>query len=207
MFERPREKIRTRGAPYLTTTELLQVVLGSGSAKVSGARLAKRVTRVLATQAASYEQLIHIDGIGVAKACQVLAALELGRRFSCDSKLLTAMPRISTVRLRQLMARHRKCIVGVYFFDGAGKELFEKQYTYTSPSTAPLIVKQIATDALAVAVRSVVVAIGSRNDPLHVAISELDFIKQLQGSLYLLTIQIAQIYRANAKAVELWSDL
>ncbi len=66
----------------LTSTELLQLIIGSGSAKVSGAKLARMVEQVLATGVVSYEALVAVRGVGEAKACQVLAVVELGKRLN-----------------------------------------------------------------------------------------------------------------------------
>lgn len=82
LYQRPREKLRSQGVQALTSTELLQLIIGSGSAKVSGAKLARMVEQVLATGVVSYEALVAVRGVGEAKACQVLAVVELGKRLN-----------------------------------------------------------------------------------------------------------------------------
>lgn len=81
VYERPREKLRNKGASALTTIELLQLVIGSGSSGISGAKLARHVEEVLTRGSASVSELTALTGIGEAKACQVLASLELGSRM------------------------------------------------------------------------------------------------------------------------------
>jgi DNA repair protein RadC len=81
LYERPREKLRNYGVSALSLTELIQVVLGSGMAHHSSARLAKSIQSLMDQTELSYESLVLIDGIGTAKACQIIAAIELGRRM------------------------------------------------------------------------------------------------------------------------------
>jgi DNA repair protein RadC len=82
--DRPREKLERLGAAGLGDNELLAVVLGSG-ARGSGAL---DVANRLLEQAGGVHGLVRVDagdlcqvsGVGPARAAQVLAAVELGRR-------------------------------------------------------------------------------------------------------------------------------
>jgi DNA repair protein RadC len=82
--DRPREKLRQHGPSALGDNELVALVLGSGSRRgdalsVANALLAAHgglhgLTRCTA------DDLVRIAGIGRARAAQIVAALELGRR-------------------------------------------------------------------------------------------------------------------------------
>jgi DNA repair protein RadC len=82
--DRPREKLERLGPASLGDNELLALVLGSGSRHVDALELANRLldragglyglTRV------GIDELRRVGGIGSARAAQVLAAVELGRR-------------------------------------------------------------------------------------------------------------------------------
>ena len=84
--ERPRERLQHYGASYLSNTELIAILLGSGTARENALRLSERALvehgGLGGVAKASYAELCEMHGIGDAKACQVLAALELGRRLS-----------------------------------------------------------------------------------------------------------------------------
>lgn len=80
IYQRPREKLRERGVHTLLTVELLQVIIGSGGPKASGAVLARLVGELFINETVSYQSLVAIDGIGDAKACQLLAVYELATR-------------------------------------------------------------------------------------------------------------------------------
>ena len=83
--ERPRERLRDYGASYLSNAELLAIVLRTG---ITSENVLDLATRLLAQfeglaglSNASYAELCTIRGLGHAKAAQVKAALELGRRL------------------------------------------------------------------------------------------------------------------------------
>jgi len=83
--ERPREKVMANGIQYLSDTELLAILLGSGTRNKTAVELARQILleagntlHGLGRQTIS--DLIRIKGVGPAKAISVLAAMELGRR-------------------------------------------------------------------------------------------------------------------------------
>ena len=82
--DRPREKLERLGAASLGDNELLALVLGSGSRDAGALALANallaRVGGLYGLTRSSLSELQVIDGIGPARAAQVLAAVELGRR-------------------------------------------------------------------------------------------------------------------------------
>jgi|SRR5579859_7141456 len=81
-FLRPREKIRELGVQRLTTQELLSVILGSGMKNIPVEILAKRITQKLQLEKSlALNDLQKIKGIGLAKASQILAAIELVERL------------------------------------------------------------------------------------------------------------------------------
>lgn len=79
--ERPREKLIHHGAASLSLVELIQLVVGSGNSRVSGAKMARNIKNALGQEGLTYTALVAIDGVGVAKACQILAAFELAKRW------------------------------------------------------------------------------------------------------------------------------
>ncbi|MCL2121394.1 MAG: DNA repair protein RadC [Clostridiales bacterium] len=84
VFQRPRERLLAYGVKRLSDTELLAILINSGSKEESALALAQRILqegggRFLLDAEAS--ELSKIKGIGVAKACRIKAALELSCRL------------------------------------------------------------------------------------------------------------------------------
>jgi DNA repair protein RadC len=82
--DRPREKLRTHGAAALGDNELLALVLGSGCRNRNALAVANELLAarggLQGLLRSSIDDLSRAAGVGHAKAAQVLAAIELGRR-------------------------------------------------------------------------------------------------------------------------------
>jgi DNA repair protein RadC len=81
-LDRPREKLRDKGAKALSDLELMAILLGSGTKGHDVMRLADRILKVLdkANGNPSLQELEKIEGVGPAKATLIAAALEFSRR-------------------------------------------------------------------------------------------------------------------------------
>jgi DNA repair protein RadC len=83
--DRPREKLARLGAASLGDNELVAIVIGQGRARVSALDLANALLASIggieSLGRARHQDLTQLHGIGGARAAQVLAAVELGRRI------------------------------------------------------------------------------------------------------------------------------
>jgi DNA repair protein RadC len=82
--DRPREKMREKGAAALTTEELVQIILGRGVKGHDVRAMSRKITRILEEKKGWLDEadLKDIHGMGEAKTCQLLAAFEVARRFA-----------------------------------------------------------------------------------------------------------------------------
>ena len=83
--DRPREKFLLKGKSSLSDSELLAILIGSGSRNESAVQLCQRILAASENNLStlgkmSIAQLIQFKGIGEARAISIAAALELGRR-------------------------------------------------------------------------------------------------------------------------------
>ncbi|MFN8336401.1 MAG: DNA repair protein RadC [Cyclobacteriaceae bacterium] len=83
--DRPREKLTLKGKAALSDAELIAILLGTGTARLSAVDLAKNILQAVSNDLnelarLSIKDLMKIKGIGEAKAITVISALELGRR-------------------------------------------------------------------------------------------------------------------------------
>lgn len=87
--ERPRERLVKFGEQALSAQELLQVILGRGiageSVAITAQKLLSRFGSLQKLAEASIEELSSIKGIGPAKATQIKAVFEIGRRLSTQT--------------------------------------------------------------------------------------------------------------------------
>ncbi len=87
--ERPRERLVKFGEQALSVQELLQIILGRGiageSVAVTAQKLLSQFGNLQKLAEASIDELSSIKGIGLAKAAQIKAAFEIGRRLSTQT--------------------------------------------------------------------------------------------------------------------------
>ncbi|MGB8375049.1 MAG: DNA repair protein RadC [Salegentibacter sp.] len=90
--DRPREKLLQKGKLSLSDSELIAILIGSGSRNESAVELSKRILASSKNNLSelgkmSVQQLCNFKGIGTAKAVSIVAALELGRRRRIEEAL------------------------------------------------------------------------------------------------------------------------
>jgi DNA repair protein RadC len=83
--DRPREKMMLKGIQSLSESELLSLLIGSGTRKASAVELARQVMNMAGNNLDklgkfAVSDLKKLNGIGQARAITIVAALELGRR-------------------------------------------------------------------------------------------------------------------------------
>ncbi len=89
--ERPREKMMKYGVSSLSNIELLSILIGSGTRDVTALSLAARIIS-LEKDGISFlahclpQDLCAIKGVGMAKSCQIVAAIALGKRIATRPK-------------------------------------------------------------------------------------------------------------------------
>lgn len=83
--QKPREKMAALGAKSLTLPELIAIILGTGTRKEEVMSMAERILKEYGEKALSSEvsakKLAELVDIPATKAAQIIAALEIGRRF------------------------------------------------------------------------------------------------------------------------------
>jgi DNA repair protein RadC len=91
--DRPREKFLLKGKSALSDSELLAILIGSGSRNESAVQLCQRIlfsvnNNLNQLGKLSVKQLMQFKGIGEAKALTIAAALELGRRRKFETDII-----------------------------------------------------------------------------------------------------------------------
>jgi DNA repair protein RadC len=89
--ERPRERLKQFGPEALSAQELLALIIGRGISKKSVMTIAQELLikfgNIKAISEATIEELSQIKGIGFAKAVQIKACFELGKRKDLEPEL------------------------------------------------------------------------------------------------------------------------
>ena len=114
--EKPREKLLKEGKGKLSNTEILAILIGSGTRQKSAMELATEIIS-MDSSGIKYladcrpEELTAISGIGPCKASEILAAVELGKRLAsipaADRDIIKSSSDIADIFMEK-MRYHKK---------------------------------------------------------------------------------------------------
>lgn len=127
--DRPREKLRAKGAPALSDSELIAILLHHGTREKSAVDVAREVLHLGKNSLSelgklSVQELCRVKGVGEAKAITLIAALELGRRRQAAAAMeKTVIGSSADVAryLQSLLRDHRHEVFAVLFLNRANK--------------------------------------------------------------------------------------
>ncbi len=155
--ERPREKLLASGAEKLTDAELLALIIrtGDGSGKNSAVDLARALLsrfgsfRQLAT--ASIGELCQQPGIGPAKAAEIQALFQIGRRFA-DQRLQPGQPYRSSqdafLHFHERLCDYRKEVFVALLLDTKNRLLKEVRISEGSLNASIVHPREVFAPAL-----------------------------------------------------------
>jgi len=204
LYERPREKLRSRGVAYLSLSEIIQLIIGSGTAKISAARLAKKVASHIERESLSYESLILIAGLGDAKVCQLLAAVELGKRLAMQTAHSSSSFSNQSLSTYVHEARLSRGAALCIWFDGSNREIDRKTYTISPNLRQEIFVRNMFTDALAVSARSVLVLLHKKGAHLAPSAQDVTLLGLINESSKILQVAVIEVIATNGNILKKW---
>lgn len=125
-IERPREKLQKYGAGKLSNSELLAILLRTGGKGKSAVEVAAGILRKFGDAKiadADTAELAKSAGLGPAKACEIVACFELGRRILQERKhrLMMTAQDVWTA-LRDIRDQKKEHFI-VFFLDTRNQEI------------------------------------------------------------------------------------
>jgi DNA repair protein RadC len=127
--DRPREKMMRSGAGTLSDSELLSIFIGGGIEGSNAVEIGREImyscqNSLLELGRRSVKDLMKVKGIGLAKACALAAAMELGRRWV--SRKAAHFPVLKDSRavegyLRPLLEHYSHEVFGVLLLAQSGR--------------------------------------------------------------------------------------
>ncbi len=154
--ERPREKLFKSGEHRLSDTELLAILLRSGTKGQSAIDLARRIIKEFKT----FRNMSHTDirrwkefkGLGQAKIAQIKAAIEIGRRFReqeiKEKKIKITCAKDATAFLMPRMRDLKKEVFKVLLLDGQNRLIDIAEIEEGSVTQASPVIREIISLAL-----------------------------------------------------------
>lgn len=121
--ERPQEKLLYGGAGKLSNSELLALIIRTGTSEKSAIQLAEDVISYSCSEIgdlgrADVRELTEIDGIGVSKACSIVASMELAKRLISDPgrenrKVLRDSTDVAELLMQEMLYEKREMLIAL----------------------------------------------------------------------------------------------
>lgn len=127
--ERPREKLLTYGVKYLSNSELIAIIIRTGNKSESALDIGNKIVSMNNGNLdylmnIKVEELMEIKGIGLSKACQIIAGLELGKRIASapkEDEIKVNRPEIIADLFMERMKYEKKEIFEILLLDTKNK--------------------------------------------------------------------------------------
>jgi len=124
--ERPREKLMQYGPEKLSNSELLAILLRSGKKGENVIELANKILKRFSKDELpnlTFNDLKDYSGVGPAKACEIIACFELGKRLLKDKKAeIYLKPKEIWEELKDLRD-HKKEHFVIFYLDSRNQEI------------------------------------------------------------------------------------
>ncbi|NPA93147.1 MAG: JAB domain-containing protein [Chloroflexi bacterium] len=195
--ERPRERLEQLGPQSLSTAELLAILLRVGLPGENAVQLARRLLRQFeglpGLQRATFDELKAQRGIGTAKAAQIKAALELGRRLQLAQR--GERPRISSpddaaaLLLYEMSALPQEHL-RVLLLDTRNQVLKIHDVVVGSVNAAQVRIAEIFRQAVLVNATAIILAHNHPSGDPTPSADDIAFTRQAQEAGRLLDIQV-----------------
>jgi len=157
-IDKPREKLISKGASALSNVELFAALIGIGFQGKDVLQIACEIEKEFKDRLhkTEYNDLIKIDGIGKAKACQILASFEIAKRYlnkEDDIKIMHPKDVLPFVReIRDKRQEHFICIT----LNGAKGIIEKRVVTVGLLNSSQIHPREIFSDAISDRAASVV---------------------------------------------------
>jgi DNA repair protein RadC len=196
--DRPREKLLQKGTGALSDAELIAILIGSGTRKMTAVELSKLLLQQSENNLnelakLSVKDLMKMKGIGEAKAITIIAALELGRRRkeqepSDKPKITSSLSAYEILKGDLMDLRHEE--FWVLLLNRANKVVRKKRISEGGVSGTvadPKIIFKLALEEMA---SGVIVAHNHPSGNTTASQSDIDLTKKLKEAGKVLEIQL-----------------
>lgn len=191
--ERPREKLAKYGPGKLSNSELLAILLGTGIKGTNVIELANKILKKFGGNkmaGLSYEDLKSFTGLGPAKACEIVACFELGKRLLKDKKsVLILSPEAVWQELREIRT-HKKEHFMVFYLD-IRNQMIEKEIISIGSLNASLVhPREVFEPAIKNSAAQIIIAHNHPSGDTEPSQDDLEITKRLVEAGKILGIEI-----------------
>lgn len=157
---RPREKLQAKGAQSLSDYELLMAIIGSGNKQADVSKIARDTLKLMRRHGAdvNYDQLSAVTGMGIAKITEILAALELSKRYLLKSdQPIIDSPEKAVEQLADIRDKKQEYFVCLTL-DGANRLITKRIITIGTLTSSLVHPREVFADSLTDRAAGIIIA-------------------------------------------------
>lgn len=189
--DRPREKMREKGAAGLTNEELVQIILGRGVKGHDVRAMSQKISGILEQNNGRLEKsdLTAIHGMGEAKSFQLLAAFEIARRFAKGEAVRISKAQDVLPLLQDLAGKPQEHFVCISL-NGANEVIEKRLVTVGLLDRNQVHPREVFADVIADRAASVILAHNHPSGELRPSDNDLRMHNQLSEAAKILGLRI-----------------
>ena len=189
---RPREKLQAKGAQSLSDYELLMAIIGSGNKQADVSKIARDTLKLMRRHGAdvNYDQLSAVTGMGIAKVTEILAALELSKRYLLKSEQpIIDSPEKAVEQLADIRDKKQEYFVCLSL-DGANRLIAKRIITIGTLTSSLVHPREVFADAIADRAANIIVAHNHPSGTLTPSQADIDVTHRLKETGELIDIKL-----------------
>ncbi len=189
--DRPREKLLRKGAAALSDRELLAVLLGKGTPTMDVMALAGKLARLIDDKGLGVqaEDLRQLEGVGIAKATLILAAIEFARRRIKPEGAKITTPADLLPHIRHFADRKQEHFLCAGI-NGANEILNIRVISIGLIDRTPVHPREVFADAIADRASAVIVAHNHPSGGVEPSPSDINITAQLKAAGAIVGIEL-----------------
>ncbi len=192
-IEWPREKLLHYGAGKLSKSELLAILLRTGAKGVDVVELSKKILRKFpqfSLADANINDLKNTYGLGEAKACEIVACFELGRRMLKGKKAnLILSPKDVWENLKDIRNNKKEHFV-VFYLDARNQEIKKETISVGTLNASLVHPREVFEPAIIHSAAQIIVAHNHPSGSSKPSNDDLEVTKRLKEAGRILGIEV-----------------
>lgn len=189
----PREKLEKYGADKLKDSELLAILLGVGTKGTNVIELAKKILAKWKDKGlgnATMQELSEVHGIGKAKASEIVACFELGKRLLKDKQTsIVLSPKDVWERMEDVRNSRKEHFV-VFYLDSRSQEIKREIISIGTLNESLVHPREIFESAVKNNVASIIVAHNHPSGSLEASQDDIEITKKLMHASKIMDISL-----------------
>lgn len=192
-IERPREKLEKYGPEKLSDAELLAILLRTGTKELNVLKLSQKILQKFEKEKIvdlKIDELKAIHGLGSAKACEIIACFELGKRMLKDKKsAILLSPKDVWERMEDIRGSKREHFV-VFYLDSRNQEIKREIISIGTLNESLIHPREVFESAIKNNASSIIIAHNHPSGDLDPSQADIEITKKLIHAGKILDIKI-----------------